>query len=103
MLADVPPPAVADMTALTFAPTAEVVTLKEPEEAPAPIERLAGTKAAAALLDNNTFAPPSGATALRVTVQVVILPPVTAVGPQLIPDTGGPDATAMVPVEPATF
>jgi hypothetical protein len=57
-----------------------VVIAKVAVVAPAVTVTLAGTVAAALLLDNATDAPPTGAALLRVTVPVEELPPTTLVG-----------------------
>jgi hypothetical protein len=63
------------MIALVFAATADVVTAKVAFVAPAAIVTLAGTLAAALLLESAIDAPPLGAAALSVTVPVEPLPP----------------------------
>jgi hypothetical protein len=60
--------------------TPVVVIVKVAVVAPAVTVTLAGTVAAALLLDNATDAPPAGAALLRVTVPVEELPPTTLVG-----------------------
>jgi len=60
--------------------TADVVTLKVAVVAFAATVTLAGTCAAALLLERVTTAPPEGAGAVRVTVPVEELPPTRAVG-----------------------
>jgi hypothetical protein len=57
-----------------------VVIEKVAVVAPAATVTLAGTVAAALLLDSVTIAPPAGATLPNVTVPVDPLPPTTAVG-----------------------
>ena len=63
--------------------TAEVVTLNEPELAPAGIEMLAGTCADPLLLCSATTKPPAGAGPDRVTVPLDGLPPTTVLGDKL--------------------
>lgn len=67
------------MTAVA-ALTPLVVIKKVAVVAPAATVTLAGTVAAALLLDSVTIAPPAGATLPNVTVPVDPLPPTTAVG-----------------------
>ena len=62
------------------APTALVATLKVALLAPAGTVTLAGTAAAAWLLESVTWAPPVGAGPFSVTVPVALAPPVTLVG-----------------------
>jgi hypothetical protein len=57
-----------------------VVTVNVALVAPAGTETLAGTDAAALLLDNATAKPPDGAAAVKVTVPVEGLPPTTLEG-----------------------
>lgn len=57
-----------------------VVTVKAPVVSPAATVALGGAEAAGELLDSVTVTPPAGAAALRVTVPVDELPPVTVVG-----------------------
>ena len=68
------------ITTVVFADTALVFTAKVAVVAPAATVTLAGTVAAAWLLDSVTAAPPEGATPLNVTVPVEALPPTTLVG-----------------------
>ena len=68
------------MVAVVEAATAMVVTVKVALVAPAGMVTLAGTDAAAALLESETAAPPPGAGAFRVAVPVEADPPVTLVG-----------------------
>lgn len=60
--------------------TVIVVTLKLALDFPALTVTLAGTVASELLLDNVTVMPPLGAGAVRVTVPVVGLPPMTVLG-----------------------
>jgi hypothetical protein len=60
--------------------TVVVVTVKERLLAPAGTVTLAGTVAALESSDSETTAPPLGAAALKVTVPVAELPPLTLVG-----------------------
>ena len=60
--------------------TAEVEALKATDVAPAGIVVVAGTVAAALLLEREATAPPAGAEPESVTVQVLGVPPVTAAG-----------------------
>jgi hypothetical protein len=73
-------PRVPEITAVVLADTALVFTEKLAAVAPAATVTLAGTVAAAWLLDKVTAAPPEGATPLNVTVPVETLPPTTLVG-----------------------
>ena len=66
-----------------MAATAVVVAVKDPEELPAPIMRVAGTVTVALLLESPTFAPPPGAAPDSVTVHVLLAPPTTVAGAQL--------------------
>ena len=69
------------------AATGIVVTVNVAVVDPAPTVTLAGTVAAALLLDNVTAAPPVGAAPLNVTVPVEVVPPVTLAGFKLTVDT----------------
>jgi hypothetical protein len=71
---------VALMDAVVCDATAVVFTVKLPVVWPAAMMMLAGTVADAELLASVTETPPAGAGALRVTVAVLLLPPVTVVG-----------------------
>lgn len=73
-------PAVAVITALVAALTAVVVTVNVAVDAPAETVTLAGTAAAALLLDRLTTIPPVGAGEPSVTVPVAFVPPFTDVG-----------------------
>jgi hypothetical protein len=73
-------PSVPAITTVVFAETTLVFTAKLAEVAPAATVTLAGTVAAALLLDSVTAAPPAGATPLNVTVPLEALPPTTLVG-----------------------
>jgi hypothetical protein len=68
------------MLAEVVVPTALVATVNVPVVDPAPIVTLAGTTAAALLLDSATAAPPAGAGSVNVTVPVEALPPMTELG-----------------------
>ena len=68
------------MVAVVEEVTAFVVTVKVAVELPAVTLTLAGTVADELLLDNAIEMPPVGAGALKVTVPVEGLPPVTVVG-----------------------
>ena len=69
----------AEMVAVAFEPDT-VATVKLALVCPAATVTLAGTVAAALLRDNVTTVPPLGAAALRVTVPVELVPPVTVLG-----------------------
>jgi hypothetical protein len=69
--------------------TALVVTLKLALVAPAGTVTLAGTAAAALLLESATTAPPAGAGPFRETVPLEALPPVTLVGLRPSEETTG--------------
>jgi len=71
---------VAVMATLWLAGTVVVVTKNVVEVAPAGTVMAAGTVAAALLHDKLTVEPPAGAAAARLTVPVVLLPPVTVAG-----------------------
>ncbi len=75
------------MVADAVLPTAVVVTVKVAVVAPTATVTLAGTVAAALLLDSVTTAPPVGAALLKVTVPVDEVPPVTEVGFSVTDDT----------------
>ncbi len=80
------------MVALTVEATAVVETLKPPLDCPAAMVMLAGTVAAALLLDRVTRTPPAGAGALRLTVPLEELPPTSVDGERetllIVPWTG---------------
>ena len=81
--------------------TALVVTLKLAVVPPAATVTLAGTAAAALLLDSVTTAPPAGAGAFSVTVPVEPVPPVTLVGLTFSDETlGGSTVSEAVRVAP---
>lgn len=63
-----------------FATTAEVVIGKVAEMLPAGIKRVGGTVVDGSLLKRLTTVPVEGATAVSVTVPVVVVPPVTVLG-----------------------
>ena len=69
----------AEIVAVALEP-ATVATVKLALVCPAATVTLAGTVAAALLLDNVTTVPPLGAAAVRVTVPVELVPPVTVLG-----------------------
>ena len=69
--------------------TAVVVTVKVAVVAPAATVTLAGTVAAALLLDKVTDSPPVGAALPKVTVPVDEVPPVTEVGFIVTDETTG--------------
>ena len=59
------------------------MAVKDPEELPPPMLRLAGTLTAALLLESATLAPLPGAAPDSVTVQVLLAPPTRVAGAQL--------------------
>jgi hypothetical protein len=71
---------VAEIVGVVAAVTDVVATVKLAVVAPAATVTLAGTVADAWLLDSVTAAPPEGATPLKVTVPVELLPPTTLAG-----------------------
>ena len=77
------------MVADTVLATALVVTVKVAVVAPAATVTLAGTVAAALLLDKLTVSPPVGAALPKVTVPVDEVPPVTEVGFSVTDETVG--------------
>jgi len=85
----VPPLNVAEMVADAAVATGVVVTVKVAVVAPAATVTLAGTVAAALLLDKLTDRPPVGAALPKVTVPVEEVPPVTAVGFTATDETAG--------------
>ena len=76
----VTPPKDAEIVTGVTAATTLVLTVKVAPVAPAETVTLAGTLAAALLLESATCAPPAGAAPLKVTVPVEEFPPVTLVG-----------------------
>jgi hypothetical protein len=78
-LLTVVPFAKAEMVAVPLAPDT-VAIVKPALVCPAATVTLAGTVAAALLLDNVTTVPPLGAAAVRVTVPVELAPAVTVLG-----------------------
>ena len=81
--------------------TEVVVTVKFALVAPAATVTLAGTLATAVLLlESDTTAPPLGAAALKVTVPVDALPPVTLLGLRLkaesVDPVGGGDGPTVI-------
>ena len=86
----VTPPKTAETVAEVEAVTEVVVTVKLALLAPAGTVTLAGTAVAAELSDSDTTAPPLGAGALKATVPVEALPPVTLVGLRLKAESVGP-------------
>ena len=76
----VAPPAVADMPTDVEAVTVPAVTTNVAAVAPAGTTTVAGTEAAALLLDRETLRPPAGAAPLMVTVPVEACPLVTVAG-----------------------
>jgi hypothetical protein len=93
----VPPLKVAEMVADAVLATAVVLIVKVAEVAPAATVTLAGTDAAALLLERLTLRPPVGAALPRVTVPVAEVPPVTVVGFTVTDETTG-GFTVNVPV-----
>jgi hypothetical protein len=73
-------PSVPVITAVVDVVTDVVVTVNEALVLPAATVTLLGTPADPLLLESDTTAPPEGAAALRTTVPVELLPPVTVVG-----------------------
>ena len=93
----VPPLNVAEMVADAALATAVVVMVKVAVVAPAATVTLAGTDAAALLLERVTLRPPVGAALPSVTVPVDEVPPVTEVGFIATDETTG-GFTVSVPV-----
>lgn len=87
----VTPAKTAEMVAEVEAVTEVVVTVKFALVAPAGTVTLAGTAVAPELSESDTAAPPLGAAALKMTVPVEALPPVTLVGLRLKAESVGPD------------
>src|SRR5690349_7095559 len=77
---------------MVLAVTVLVLTVNVALVAPAATVTEAGTWAAAALLASDTAKPPAGAAAVRVTVPVAELPPVTLAGLTLKVESAGPVA-----------
>ena len=76
----VTPARTAEMVAAVEAAVEVVVAVKVALLAPAATVTLAGTVAAAALLESDTTAPPDGAALVKVTLPCDVPPPVTLVG-----------------------
>jgi len=76
----VAPPRVAVTVTVVFEETGLVVTVKVADVAFAATVTLAGVPAAALLAESPTMTPSAGAGALRVTVPVVEVPPITLLG-----------------------
>ena len=79
MLLAVVPFSDAEMIAVAFEPDT-VATVKLALVCPAATVTLAGTVAAALLRESVTTVPPLGAAAVRITVPVELVPPVTVLG-----------------------
>lgn len=75
----------------------DVVIVKFTCDAPAGTVTLAGTLAAALVSDNETTAPPLGATPSNTTVPVDVAPPLTVVGLMLIADNAAGVTVRLVP------
>ena len=90
MAVRVTPPNTAETVAEVEAVTGVVVTVKLALLAPAGTVTLAGTAVAPELSDSDTTAPPLGAAALKLTLPVEALPPVTLVGLRLKAESVGP-------------
>jgi hypothetical protein len=91
---------VAVMVAVAAELTALVVTVKLAVFDPDATVTLAGTVAAALLLDRLTTNPPVGALFRIVTVPVEVLPPTTDVGRSVTPVTGGGLIVSVVVCDP---
>ena len=89
-------PSVAVITAVVVVVTDVVLTVNEALVFPAATVTLLGTLADPLLLESDTTEPPEGAAAVRVTVPVELLPPVTLVGFRVNEET-------LTPEEPPGF
>lgn len=76
----VTPPNTAEIVTGVDVPTADVVVVNVALVPPAATVTLAGTLAAAWLLDSDTTAPPAGAALVNMTVPVDVFPPTTVEG-----------------------
>ena len=86
------------MVAEALVDTDFVVIVKVPLLAPAAMLMEAGTVAEVLLLDRVTLAPPVGAAAVRVTVPVAEVPPVTLAGLTVTAERAATAAGVMVTV-----
>lgn len=89
------PPAAAETVEVVAVPTEVVAMVNVAEVAPAGTVTLAGTDAAALLLESATETPPAGAAELSVTVPFELVPPLTLVGLRVRDATPGPDACGL--------
>ena len=101
------PFAVAVIVAEVFADTGTVVTVNVAVVAPSGTVTVAGTPAAALLLERLTNKPPVGATLSRVIMPVAVAPPVTPAGVIVMAETRGAvtvrSAFAAVPLDEAVI